>query len=81
MKNAFFSPASQRLIASDPNRLVQFSLGGHLGSHGETALDTAHQTELTADRKPLPTNRFNDAHFISRRTAKGLVSKQGNLGI
>ena len=68
MKNSFFSPASQRLIASNPNRLGQFLLGGHLGSHCETALDTAHQTELTAVRKPLPTNQLNNAHFISRRT-------------
>lgn len=67
MKNTFFSPAAQRLIASNPNRLVQFSCG-HLGSRGETALDTAHQTELTTLRKPLPTNQLNTAHFISRRT-------------
>ena len=40
------------------------------GSHGETALDTAHQTELPAVRKTLPTNQLNNAHFISRRTRK-----------
>ena len=67
MKNTFFSPAGQRLIASNTNRLVQFSRG-HLGPRGETALDTAHQTELTTLRKPLPTNQLNFAHFISRRT-------------
>jgi hypothetical protein len=70
MKISFFSPARPRLIASNPNRLVQCSTGGHLGSHGETALDTAHQTELTTFRKPLPKNRLNNAHFISSRTQK-----------
>lgn len=60
MKNAIFSPAGQRLIASNPYRLVQFSRG-HLGSHGETALDTAHQTELTTFRIPTTTPQINNA--------------------
>jgi hypothetical protein len=58
VKNAFFSPASQWLIASNTNRPVQFSRG-HLGSPGETALDTAHQTELTTFRKLNPQNGFS----------------------
>lgn len=39
------------------NRLIQFS-HGHLGSPGESALDTAHQTELTTLRKPLPDSQI-----------------------
>ncbi len=70
MKNTFFSPACQRLLASKPNRLIQLSLGGHLGSPDETALDTAHQTELTAVRKPLPATQLNIAEFFSRRTER-----------
>lgn len=65
IKNPFFPPAGQWFIARNPNRLVQFLLGGHLGSPGETALDTAHLTDLTTVRKPSHTNQLCIAHFIS----------------
>lgn len=66
MKNTFFSPAGQGLIASNTHRPVQCSRG-HLGTLGDTALDTAHKTELNTLGKPSK-NQSNGAHFVSRRT-------------
>jgi hypothetical protein len=73
MKNTIFSPAFQRLVASNPNCLVQFSRG-HLGSPDESDLDTAHQTEVTTPRKqPTALNLRSALHFAQNQLSTVLL--------